>query len=68
MKFVTAIFPPYTGKQTYTYQTELDAKPGDYFVVKTPSNGYQVVKIRGTDVSKPDFVCKPLIQKVVDNT
>ena len=68
MNYVTAVFPPYTANRTYTYETEFDAQPDEYYVVKTPGNGYQVIQIRKVDQPKPNFPCKPLIQKVVDDT
>ena len=44
-KFVTVVFAPYTGTNTYTYKTLLDVEVDDFVVVHTPSRGYQVVKV-----------------------
>ncbi len=41
-KFVVARFANATN--TYTYKTVLDIEPGDFVVVDTPSNGFQVVE------------------------
>jgi uncharacterized protein YbbC (DUF1343 family) len=68
-KFVKVVFPPHTGKRSYTYKTLLDINVDDYAVVDTPSNGMQVVKV--VDVLQPmevdfdvKFSYKWLVQKV----
>lgn len=68
-KFITAVFAPYTGKNTYTYKTLLDVKVDDFVLVDTPSNGYQVVQVRevlsALEVDlEVKFEYKWLIQKV----
>ena len=45
-KFITAVFAPYTGKQTYTYKTLLAVEVDDFVVVQTPNNGFQIVQVR----------------------
>lgn len=44
-KLAQCLFPPYTGSKPYTYKTLLYVQEGDYAVVETPSNGFQVVKV-----------------------
>ena len=68
-KFVSAIFAPYTGENTYTYKTMLDLAVDDFVVVDTPSRGFQVVQVR--ELLSPmevdfdvDFNYKWIVQKV----
>lgn len=53
-KFVSAVFAPYTGSKTYYYKTFFDVKEGDYCVVETPNNGFQVVQV--TEVHSFDSI------------
>lgn len=46
LKFVSVVFAPYRGKNTYDYATNFDVKSGDYVVVDTPSNGYQLTFVK----------------------
>lgn len=68
-KFVTVIFAPYTGKQTYTYKTLLPLEVDDFVVVDTPSKGFQVVQVREVltpfevDLNVP-FSYKWVVQKI----
>ena len=63
MKYLICVFAPYTGKRTYTYLA--DAVPGDYLVVKTPSNGYQVVRVVGIDKApQTNITYKEAIQNI----
>jgi len=66
MKYYSVLFSPYLGTKTYTYKTNLTVQPGDFAVVCTPGNLYQVVKLV-EEVKKPSFDCKHLVQ-VVDFT
>lgn len=45
-RFISVVFAPYTGIKEYTYKTVLPLEEGDYVVVSTPSNQYQVVQVR----------------------
>lgn len=53
-KYVEVVFAPYTGTKTYTYKTLADVAQGDFVVVETPTNGYQVVLV--LVVKKPEEV------------
>lgn len=65
--YVKAKFHPYLNQsRDYTYQTTLNPELGSFAVVKTPSTGFQIVKIVGIDVEHPSFECKPLVQLVDD--
>ncbi len=67
MIHVKTLFSPFKGKRTYTYKSDLDLKPGDFAVVKTPNSGYQIVKIVFVGpVEATDFPIKPIIQKIED--
>lgn len=50
-RFISVVFPPYTGEKEYTYKTVMPLEVDDYVVVSTPGNKFQVVKVR--DVLNP---------------
>ena len=45
-KFVSVLFAPFTGRNTYTYKTFFDVQPEDYVVIDTPSKGLSVVQVQ----------------------
>jgi hypothetical protein len=67
-KFVACVFAPYTGTRSYSYKTMLDLVVGDYVVVDTPSNGFQVVEVVGVVVAEdfdgPDIAYKWVVCRV----
>lgn len=46
-RFYSCVFAPYTGTKTYAYKTFDEFTAGDFAIVETPSNGFQVVKVTG---------------------
>ena len=67
-KYVSVVFPPYTGSKEYTYKTLLDVCESDFCIVSTPNSSYQVVQVRSIvdDLSALDVSIKYkwLVQKV----
>jgi len=45
-RFISVVFAPYTGTKEYTYKTVLPLEEGDFVVVSTPNNQFQVVQVR----------------------
>lgn len=43
--FYNCVFAPYIGTKVYAYKTFEVLEPGDFAVVETPTNGFQVVKV-----------------------
>lgn len=65
MVYASCVFAPYTGRNSYTYLADKfpDVAVGDFAVVDTPTNGYQVVKVVGLpqDVDPNAFKYRPLL-------
>ena len=56
LKFVSIVFAPYTGRNTYDYATDLAVAVGDYVVVETPTNGYTLVKVKAVkEITETSF-------------